>query len=172
MKLARRLGACAAAAIFAGCSSPNDLPNTAGFADAAPAGAAKWDLLYVSNGAGTVTVYRYWQRTLHQVLGGFEEPRGECVDGKADVYVTDARKEKIFEFAHGGSKPIKVLSDSGYVPYACSIDPHSGNLAVANNSTSSRGAGSVAIYRHATGKPRGRPGTAASWKRITPTTRN
>lgn len=121
----------------------------------APAGAAgKWDLLYVSNGSGTVTVYRYWLRTLHQVLTGFRSPKGECVDRLGDVYITDARLKKIFEYQHGGAKPIKVLSDPGYVPYGCSISPATGDLAVANYSTTGRGAGDIAIYRHANGKPK------------------
>jgi hypothetical protein len=141
------------ALIVTGCGSPVRIAPPIPQA-VPPAGAAsKWDLLYVSNGSGVVTVYRYWQHTLHQVLTGFQNPKGECVDAAGNVYITDAGLAKIFEYPHGGTKPVKLLSDPGYLPYGCSIDRHSGDLAVANYSTRGEGAGGIAIYRHATGKP-------------------
>lgn len=55
---------------------------------------AKWDLLYVSNlngrsQNGTVTVYRYWHRTLVETLTNFKTPEGACVDVAGDVYIAD-----------------------------------------------------------------------------------
>jgi len=58
-------------------------------------------------------------------------------------------------YAHGGASPIATLSDSGYDPYACSFDPSTGNLAVANYSTYLGGSspGNVAVYPSARGDP-------------------
>jgi hypothetical protein len=123
--------------------------------DARPdGGASQWDLLYVSNaGNGTVTVYRYWQRVLFATLTGFKNPNGECVDKANDVFVTDSGLQAIVEYHHAGKAPINTLSDAGYQPVACSVDPLTGNLAVANYATASGGPGNVAIYAGATGKP-------------------
>jgi DNA-binding beta-propeller fold protein YncE/predicted small lipoprotein YifL len=112
------------------------------------AGAANHDLLYVSDENGLVNVYRYWQHTLVGVLTNFQQPMGECVDKAGDVYITDNAADAIDEYAHGGTKPIYVISDS-YGPRACAVDPKTGNLAVANFGDS----GNVTIYAHARGKP-------------------
>jgi len=110
--------------------------------------AAGQDLLYVSNGNGEVTVYRYWQRTLVGVLTDMTKPMGECVDKTGDVYVADFGAEKILEFAHGGTKPIATFNDAPDSPYACSIDPTSGKLAVANDDGSSA-QGNIAVWTSA-----------------------
>jgi hypothetical protein len=153
------LGRCAlsggiAVALLAGCGGP---PGQAGAppvptAPESPTGTSQRDLLYVSNAGGVVTVYRYWYRTFLKQLTGFRAPKGECVDQLGDVFVTDSGLEKIREYAHGGSKPINVLDDPGYEPYGCSVDPQTGNLAVANYRTPNRGAGGIVIYKHAAGK--------------------
>jgi hypothetical protein len=84
------------------------------------------------------------------------------VDKAGDVYITDYQGQRIDEYAHGGSKPIYVLSDSDY-PYGCAIDPKTGDLAVAdfgaryddaNGNRSQSDAGNVAIYVRARGKPK------------------
>lgn len=114
------------------------------------AGQSRNDLLYVSNGNGEVTIYRYWQHTLVGVLTDFTQPNGECVDTKSHVYITDYAAKQILEFAHGGTKPIKKFDDSPDSPYTCSVDPTNGNLAVANDDgTSSQG--NIAIW-NATGE--------------------
>ncbi|HVR45142.1 MAG TPA: hypothetical protein VMT95_00665 [Candidatus Binatia bacterium] len=116
-------------------------------------GAAKWDLLYVSNDIGTsrqqrgtVGVYRYWQQTLVQTLYGFKVPRGACVDAANNVYITDFGADDVVEYAHGGETPIRTLA--AYAPLSCAVDQRSGDLAVANWFKG------VSIYRHGTGEPR------------------
>lgn len=121
------------------------------------AGAVKADLLYVSNSNGTVNVYKYWQNhALIGVLTDAANPMGECTDQKGNVYVVDngvrSSAGDILEYAHGGKTPLRVLEDGSYRPSGCAVDPKSGDLAVANI----RGyynEGSIAIYRHAKGKP-------------------
>jgi hypothetical protein len=111
------------------------------------------DLLYVSNANGTVSVYRYWQRTLVTVLTQFTRPLGECVDQSGRVYIVDYQAQNVTEFAHGGTKSLRVLSDAPYTPYGCSVAPSNGNLAVANAAYGYYGKGNIAIYSHASGKP-------------------
>ncbi|MBV9333448.1 MAG: hypothetical protein JO146_05530 [Candidatus Eremiobacteraeota bacterium] len=72
------------------------------------------------------------------------EPEGLCADHSGHVYVT-VQSGSIVEYAHGGTTPIKTLLDK-YYPLACSVDPTTGNLAVANES------GNVSIFPDATGE--------------------
>jgi hypothetical protein len=115
-------------------------------------GPAKWALLYVSNANGTVTVYRYWQLLYDATLTGFEKPKGECTDGAGDVFITDSALEEIVEYHHGATTAANTVVDAGYQPYACSVDPTTGNLAVANDETAGGKAGDVAVYAGASGK--------------------
>jgi hypothetical protein len=109
------------------------------------------DLLYVTNANGVVNVYRYWQHTLAGVLTNFKQPEGECVDAAGNVYIADYGAKKVFEYAHGGSSPIKTIDTSPYAPYACAVNLANGDLAVANY-FSYHQRGNIAIYRHAKGK--------------------
>ncbi len=117
------------------------------------AGAARWDLLYVTNANGLVNVYRYWQHTLTGILSDFDHPEGECSDAAGNVYIADSGARKVYEYAHGAKRPIKTIEDSGYDPYGCAVNLKSGDLAVANFYDSrSHSRGNIAIYRHASGK--------------------
>ncbi|MGC2404789.1 MAG: hypothetical protein WA431_00055, partial [Candidatus Cybelea sp.] len=111
------------------------------------------DLLYISNGNGTVNVYRYWQRTLVGVLTNFTQPEGECADQAGNVYIADYAEQKTFEYAHGGKKPINSIDDAPYNPYDCSVDPSTGNLAIASSAYGYYTPGSIAIYPNGSGKP-------------------
>lgn len=113
------------------------------------------DLLYISDdGTDDVYAYSYPHIELKGPLTGFVRPHGECVDNAGEVFIADNGASNIIEYAHGGTSPIAVLSDPGYVPSACSVDPTSGNLAVTNVETPSGGQGTVVIYKHATGRPK------------------
>ena len=114
--------------------------------------AKKVDLLYISDGNGEVTVYTYWQKTLVGVLTGFTQPEGECVDTSGNVFVTDHGAKQIVEYAHAGTKPISTLEDAPFAPYACSVNPKTGALAVANDAGSSS-RGNIAIYANVSGAP-------------------
>jgi hypothetical protein len=161
------LSLCAVAAVLTGCGAmrqgdnalPIGAPGTA--AQSARSwmdpGATSQDLLYVSDtGTSEVYVYSYPSDKLVGTLKDFRDPGGECVDKSGNVFITNTGDDAILEFAHGGTRPIATLSDPGYFPFGCSIDPNSGNLAVANNSASSgSGQGNVVVYTHAKGKPKG-----------------
>jgi hypothetical protein len=113
------------------------------------------DLLYVTGACGGICVFSYPGGTLVGELADSNAPLGECVDKSGDVFVVDYGGESgtagIVEYAHGGTNPIATLSDPGYYPQACSIDPTTGNLAVTNESGKYGDTGIVAIYVDAKG---------------------
>ncbi len=104
-------------------------------------GAKAQNLLYVSiEGFNDVYVYSYLPAPPKLVgkLTGFKDPLGECADKKGDVYIVNAKASNIREYAHGGTKPIAIISDKGSDPVGCSLDPTTGNLAVSNSSARGR----------------------------------
>jgi hypothetical protein len=101
-------------------------------------------LLYVSDGSSNVYVYSYPNGHLVGTLTNLDEPQGECVDGSGDVWITEYSSNQIVEYAHGGTNSIATLSGPDY-PLGCSVDPASGNLAVAGND--------LAVYESAKGYP-------------------
>jgi len=113
-------------------------------------------LLYITGACGGICVFSYPGGTLVGELADSNTPLGECVDQSGDVFVLDFGAEGgtpgVVEYAHGGMSPIVTLSDPGYYPESCSIDPTTGNLATTNDSSGS-GTGVVAIYADAKGDP-------------------
>lgn len=110
------------------------------------------DLLYVSDQRfSDVYIFSYPAAKLVGTLTGFNLPEGLCSDKRGDVFVTDLLDREIFEYTHGGPKPIRTLSDGGY-PEACSVDPSTGNLAVADYG-SSGSSGDIAVFHNARGAP-------------------
>jgi hypothetical protein len=88
------------------------------------------DLLYLSGDGGSyVYAYSYPEGGLE---GTIDTPGwGLCSDAKGDVFVTDYPISKIFKYAHGGTKVLHTFDDGPDDPVACSVDPTTGNLAVA-----------------------------------------
>jgi hypothetical protein len=116
--------------------------------------AMRSDLLYISDAnANVVDVFSYPQLKPEGKLTGFNGPWGECVDKHGNVFIANDNAYQILEYAHGGTQPIATLSDPGYYPRGCSIDPTTGNLAVANIVNTSLGEGNIAIYKNAKGNP-------------------
>jgi hypothetical protein len=163
------LYSCIAAAMLVGCGAsqqqigaPGAMPQSYSTATHADRGKS-WmqpealgdDLLYVTSFLNdTVYVYSYPTGALVGTLTGFNWPLGECVDGKGDVFIVNQQSSNIIEYAHGGTTPIQTLSDTSYSPDGCSVDPLSGNLAVANaQGPGSRLFGNVAIFQNAAGNP-------------------
>ena len=152
-----------ALALLADCSSGTSSITPLGSSVARSSRAGSWmsrdaqsqNLLYVSiQGFNDVYVYSYLPSALDLVgkLTGFSDPNGLCVDKAGNVYVANAGAKNILEYAHGGTKPIATLSDENNLPFSCSIDPSTGDLAV-SGSYSSFGKGDIAIYKGARGTP-------------------
>jgi hypothetical protein len=108
--------------------------------------AAKGDLLYVSDTRGSVDVFSFPDGKPVGVLRGFRNPAGLCSDPKGNVYVVDTDNLEVLKYRHGGTKPVKTLLMFGYYPFGCAVDPKSGNVAVANFTSQSQGAGSLSIF--------------------------
>jgi hypothetical protein len=115
----------------------------------------KQTLLYVSDQkTDDVYVYSYPAGKLVGTLTGFATPYGQCTDKSGDVFITQFEASEVSEYAHGGTNPIKTLDvPSGQYPMGCSIDPKTGNLAVATYVTGSD-PGGISIFHHAAGTPK------------------
>ena len=109
-------------------------------------------LLYVSS-YYTNVVLVYKNNALVGKLTGFNAPDGVCTDTSGNVWIANNRGQSIVEYAHGGTTPIKTLSDPGVYPLGCAVNPRTGAIAVTNVFTMGSGQGSVAIYHKASGKP-------------------
>jgi hypothetical protein len=156
--------------ILAGCSGAGSTPqpavapqtamnsaHRAGTSWILPA-AKNEDLLYISDlDAQGVFIYTYGHG--YQLVGeltGFFNPEGLCVDKAGDVYVTNDTSEgvhQITEYPHGGTSQIRTLNDPDGRVNGCSVDPKSGDLAVANEWGPTDQIGNVTVYPHATGSP-------------------
>jgi hypothetical protein len=109
--------------------------------------ASSGGLVYVSDSFGTtVDVFSYPGGTLVGQLTGFEGPQGLCSDRKGNVWITNGSPPEVIEYQHGGTQPIAELGSED--PFACSVDPTTGNLAVTNSNP-----GKIAIYKNASGNP-------------------
>ncbi len=141
---------------LAACSSANGLRATpAGMAPVQILPQAKSGaLLYVSDGSSAVDIYTYPALKVSGKIDGFEQPEGLCVDKAGDVFVADFGADEMIEYAHGSTKKKATLkTGTDYNPYACSVDPRTGNLAV----TAWRGGdgpGYLLVYAKAKGKPK------------------
>jgi hypothetical protein len=156
----RALGFCAVAALLGGCNGTSGAGQTPALLPGAPmrgAGrATTGDLLFISEyGGGVIDIFSYPQGVLTKTLTGLGGmPQGECVDKKGNVWVVEiGGHPAVAEYAHDGSGPIATLSDQGEEPYGCSVDPVTGNLAVASEYGATSFQGSVSIWKNATGTP-------------------
>lgn len=114
------------------------------------------NLLYISDLSDQVVTMYSWPKgkQLGQITGFFN-PEGLCVDKSGNVWVTNDTSEgvhQITEYAHGGTTPIANLIDNDGRTNACSINPVTGDLAVANF-FGVTGQGSISIYKNAGGTP-------------------
>jgi hypothetical protein len=117
-----------------------------------PAARERRELLYVSlQYDDIVVIYNYRTGNEVGILRGFNYPAGQCVDASGDVWVTNDGEFSVVEYAHGGKSPMRTLHTDNY-PFGCSIDPTTGNLAVATFNESSR-VGDVDVFSKARGGP-------------------
>ena len=115
-------------------------------------------LLYVSDdGDNLLYVFSLPGGKLVGTITGFFAIRGACSDKAGNVFVVDYEAASIKEYRHGAKEPIAVLNDPEGFPWGCSVDPTTGNLAVANlqtvNGSNKTEPGDISIYTNAKGKP-------------------
>jgi hypothetical protein len=101
--------------------------------------------------------FRVWG-TLVGTLSGISGAWAACADKEGTVFIstTVGYNPEILEYKHGEKNPTAVVEDgnSAYFPYDCSVDPSTGNLAVANaQAYYGESSGNVAIYAGAQGTP-------------------
>lgn len=108
-------------------------------------------LLYISDWAtDDVYVFSYPAGNLKGKLTGFEEPYGQCVDLRGDVWIANFEGSSIVEYAHGGTTPLASLMTAG-AAIGCAVSP-SGDLAVANFAIDG-GAGDIEVFTKGSGNP-------------------
>ncbi len=155
-------GLCAALTILVGCAVPQAALSPGSPAEQngiGKAGHGSGDLIY----AGIrhyIEVYSFPDGSYQETFTTKGFVNGMCSDSKGDVFVAAAPDEAsktgsgyVFEYAHGAKAPLATLNlPNRDVPFACSSDPATGNLAVtAQNSRNF--APSIAIYAKAQGTP-------------------
>ncbi|MFY9631954.1 MAG: hypothetical protein WAJ94_10155 [Candidatus Cybelea sp.] len=84
-------------------------------------------------------VYDYPSGKLVGKLTGFHDPQGMCVDRKGDVYITNPQYGLLFEYAHGGVKPINIYERPGVGLNGCSVS--------ATGDVAATGGGEVCIWK-------------------------
>jgi hypothetical protein len=96
--------------------------------------ASQTALLYVTDySRWDVDIYDYPAETPFGTLANLKAPSGECVDSAGNVYVVAEVAQRIFEYAHGGTRPIATFKSASHLlPVSCAFDPTTGDLAVAN----------------------------------------
>ncbi|HEY1883097.1 MAG TPA: hypothetical protein VGG51_08650 [Candidatus Cybelea sp.] len=145
------LSAVVASLVTAGCGALQQQPVIPSQAPAAARLANSSDLLYLigSYGARKLSVFTSPAgQPQHSVL----MPHGGvylCSDARGHVFAPTY--DVIFEYAHGGRRPIAEIADQGARSDQCSGDPMTGNLAVIN--TVKVTSCSVAIFKGAKGPP-------------------
>ncbi|HEX3457416.1 MAG TPA: hypothetical protein VHR97_05625 [Candidatus Baltobacteraceae bacterium] len=115
--------------------------------------------MYASTG-WNVDVFDFPSGTPEGQLGGFDqgfEKNGLCLDGANDLFVAgwnhDSLRGQTYEFAPGGQTPIEKLTTRG-IAHTCSVDPTTGNLAVAEiRDKSGDPHGAIAVFAGAQGSP-------------------
>jgi hypothetical protein len=160
------LSSCVAAAMFAGCGgsqppigAPGAMPQGVQYSNQRlhKTSGSSGDLIYVTTSKAIVVVsYPNWQ--IVATIPGNWSNNFICSDPKTgNVFVTSAnysQSPQVIEYAHGGTTPIATLNvPSGYYYlFGCSVDPTTGNLAVA-----ATGAGfihgAILVYVGAQGNP-------------------
>jgi hypothetical protein len=164
------LRVCAAVTMLTACTTPTAFSSFAAapLAVANPADHKSKDLLYISTanstiGSTDVTFFTYPAGKLVATIRGFSNPRGLCVDKSGNVFITNFSGADVLEYPHGSTIPKRNIEDTGHGPYGCSVDPTSGNLAVANycsgnpygTGSCSRGsAAAVTVFSDAKGQPK------------------
>jgi hypothetical protein len=95
--------------------------------------AKKSDLTYISNFySSDVLAFTYPGGKYAGTISGVTDAQGECTSKTSDGnwWVVASGADEVLEYAHGGTMPLKALSEAVGEPAGCTVDPTTGNLAV------------------------------------------
>jgi hypothetical protein len=154
----------AVSGFLAGCNGGSQLPLSApGAQGSSTVAQGSWmapgvhadrrkrKLVYISDFSPSEVEFYKWESTkLKGTITGLSDPQDMC-NGSGRVWISNVYASDLVEYAAGGTTQIGSLPDPGYYPVDCSVDPTTGNLAVANILSTSSGEGNVVIYAHASG---------------------
>jgi hypothetical protein len=158
------LGSLATVAMLAGCAGSSGQVMTPQEPVQSAASISGGDLLYIAHidgeakheSHGIVSILTFPQGKPVATISGFE-PWGMCSDTSGNVWVAafTPKTRALYEFAHGGTKPIaKIRMTKRSFPVDCAVDPTTGNLAVTNLAGHDSYSGSIDVWAGAKpGKP-------------------
>ncbi|MGA8098517.1 MAG: hypothetical protein WB810_07645 [Candidatus Cybelea sp.] len=162
------LCSCAAAATLAACGGSQPPIGAPGAMQQTPAIATHADrsgswmlpeaksetLVYVTTlgDPGDMYVYDYASGNLVGRISKLSYPSGACSDVQGNVFIAMQNASEVYEYAHGGTTPIAILSTEGYQPQSCSVDPNTGNLAVCGDKGFNE-PGAAAVFQNEQGSP-------------------
>lgn len=125
-----------AALMLAGCGgtamqNPPVSNVVAGRSQVAPA-LTRGDLIYVANfGSSTIDAISYPRgKLVGTVTSSYTQGLCASTTIRGNWWVVNSGAAQIVEYQHGGTSPIKTLTESVGEPAGCSIDPTTGDLAV------------------------------------------
>ena len=145
--------ACVAVALLAGCGG-SQMPIGSPLGPLNAAVGKDETLLYITDEApGSVYMVALPSGRLVGKLTGFDYATGECADQHGNVFISDEGAGQIRAYAHGSKTAFRVLKDSSWAPFGCSVDQTTGNFAVCNVRTGQT-LGTIAVYLKAKGRAR------------------
>jgi hypothetical protein len=121
-------------------------------------GISNEDLLYVSGGRLMNRVFVFTYPSGRHVItltkpNGLLRPSAVCADASQNVWISRVDPSEMIEFAHGGTTPLATLPDNYGSAASCSVDPKTGNLAVANLFGANGYGSNMIVYATAQGTP-------------------
>ena len=81
-------------------------------------------------------------------LTGFDDPEGQCIDKRGDIWITNYEGASVVEYKRGETVPINSI-ETVQSPVGCSVSPN-GDLAVAGGNYPA----SIWVYKGAAGRPK------------------
>jgi hypothetical protein len=142
LSIIRALVICCVAAVLNGCGEPLSSANGQALpvvtrsltsqSWALPEASGIPSLLYVSN-PSNVAIYTYENAQDIKLVGeltGFRTLGGLCADRNGRVFIVDSSARKVYEYAHGGTEPLRTYSRVNGYPYSCAVDRNTNNLAI------------------------------------------
>jgi hypothetical protein len=109
------------------------------------------DLVYVSHTGPSKPSTYILSLPRGELVGHLNVSGSLCSDNAGNVWIAEGsnpyEKGKLLEYAHGGEKPIRTLRASNMAPWACAVDPTSGNVAAAD------GGHEIDIYKSGSTQP-------------------